>query len=101
MLLLYIWKLLSTSQSIANKVPKSLREKIDSFILRRSEFRTHRAEIEIYIGLYLFIGIIIGTTGLFSILFYWQFLRVLYMVNGYSREAFRRFGAMLDRLANH
>ena len=60
-----------------------------------------RAEIEIYSGIYLILGIFIGNAGLFQVLIYWQFLRMLYMVNGYTKWGFGRLSKSMDRLAGH
>ena len=73
-----------------------LKPQVDKFFFKRGQIRGLRAEIEIYSGIYLIVGIFIGTSGMFQALIFWQFLRMLYMVNGYTKWGFRRLGAWMD-----
>lgn len=54
-----------------------------------------KADLEVYLGLYLIFAWFLRRSHLFSILLYWQLLRIRYMIGdgGLIREAFRR----LDR----
>ena len=53
----------------------------------------YKTDIEIYLGLYLIVVWFVKRSHLFSIVVYWQLLRVRYMIGGLTSEAFTR----LDR----
>jgi len=40
-----------------------------------------KADIEVYAGFYLIVGLFIGNTSLIGVVFYWQMLRMRYMMN--------------------
>ena len=47
-------------------------------------------DLEIYLGIYLIVAILIGWSYFLQILVYWQFLRIKYAINYNAQAAFRR-----------
>ena len=58
----------------------------------------NKADIEIYLGIYLIVVWFIKRSHIFSIVVYWQLLRVRYMIGGLMAEAFKRLDRKLDLL---
>ena len=53
----------------------------------------YKSDIDIYLGIYLIVVWFFKRSHIFSIVVYWQVLRVRYMIGGLISDAFRR----LDR----
>ena len=57
-----------------------------------------KADLEIYIGLYLIGAWFIRRSHIFGITIYWQTLRIRYMLGGSAKEAFNRIGSQVESL---
>jgi Transmembrane protein 33/Nucleoporin POM33 len=55
-----------------------------------------KADIEIYMGLYLIAVWFIRRSHIFSIMIYWQLLRIRYMIGGLTTQAFIRLDGKLQ-----
>jgi hypothetical protein len=55
-----------------------------------------KAGIEIYMGFYLMVGWFLGFATLFSIIFYWQYMRIKYMINSRTQTAFTLLRIKID-----
>ena len=54
---------------------------------KKENLLTLKADLEVYIGFYLILALVMGWVSLMLPLFYWQIMQVKYMINGYSRIA--------------
>jgi len=59
----------------------------------RREYEKMKCDLEVYLGISLFLGWFIGVSNIIQIVLYWQVLRVRYMINPPVKKAFGR----LDR----
>ena len=55
-----------------------------------------KSDIEVYIGFYLIVSWFAGLANLVSILFYWQVMRIHYMLSHNCQNAFSRFDRKLQ-----
>jgi hypothetical protein len=55
-----------------------------------------KADLEVYIGIYLIAVWFIGWSSLLSIMMYWQIMRLRYMINTQSKAAFARVHAKIN-----
>mmetsp|Transcript_24685 Transcript_24685/g.21917 ORF Transcript_24685/g.21917 Transcript_24685/m.21917 type:complete len:119 (-) Transcript_24685:8-364(-) len=69
-------------------------------VANKVEYMNLRADLEIYIGIYLILGIFLGWSTLMSVFFYSQFIRLKYMINSHTQQAFIRFRVIVDGYAN-
>ena len=56
-----------------------------------------KAGVEIYIGFYLMAGWFLGFATLFSIIFYWQYMRIKYMISIRTQTAFSLLRVKIDK----
>lgn len=56
----------------------------------RHEFIAMKSEIEVYIGIYLALALFIGWSNLLSLIVYWQYLRIKYVLNYNTKSAFTK-----------
>ena len=71
---------------------KNLLDKIQK---DRGEYVRSKADLEVYTGIYLVIGIFFGMSTFIGIMLYWQVLRVRTMINDQTRLAFVRFDEVI------
>lgn len=60
------------------------------------EFLMLKADLEIYIGIYIVVGWFFGLSSLISIFFFWQFMRLKYMLNYNTKQAFGKLRLTVD-----
>ena len=53
-----------------------------------------RHDLEVYMGLYLTLGILVGISSILTTLLYWQIMRMRYLMSPATQEAFARFDTM-------
>jgi hypothetical protein len=54
----------------------------------REKLMHFKADLEIYLGIYIIIVWFTKRSHIFSILIFWQILRIKYMIGGLTKEAF-------------
>ena len=52
-----------------------------------------RHDIEVYMGVYLTLGILLGISSIMTTLVYWQIMRVRYLLSPACQQAYTRFDA--------
>lgn len=82
-------------------IPNILKEYMQKGVNGRAQFLGLRADLEVYIGIYLILGWVIGLSNLFSIFFFWQFLRLKYMLNYNTKLAFSKIATTIDGFVNN
>lgn len=65
----------------------------------KANFLSLKADLEIYIGIYLIVGWFFGWSNILAIVFYWQFIRLKYMLNYSTQFAFRNLATKIDGYA--
>ena len=58
-------------------------------------------DIEIYIGIYQVVAILIGWTYFLQVIVYWQFLRIKYAINYNTKSAFTRVDEKINRVLSN
>ena len=60
-----------------------------------------KSDLEVYVGFILILMVFVGGAGLMHVIMYWQMMRLRYMMNPCTQEAFGRFDIMLQGYFNH
>jgi len=87
-------------QNPNSSIPGIIKTYMQKAVAKKIELLTLRADLEIYVGIYLLVGIFIGFSSLISVFFYSQFIRLKYMLNYTTKQAFERFRVMIDGSVN-
>ena len=105
-LILYAYLIISEvavgyiNQNPNSPIPAFIRPHLQKGVTNKGEYLTLRADLEIYIGIYLMIGWFFGWSSLLSIFFFWQFIRLKNMLNINTQQAFTRFRVKIDGYMN-
>mmetsp|Transcript_11020 Transcript_11020/g.16725 ORF Transcript_11020/g.16725 Transcript_11020/m.16725 type:complete len:218 (-) Transcript_11020:93-746(-) len=67
----------------------------------QSTGRIMKSDLEVYVGFMLVLMIFVGGSGLMQVIMYWQMMRLRYMMNPCTQEAFGRFDVTLQGYLNH
>lgn len=78
-----------------------IKEHTTNAVQHKQSFLEQKADIEVYIGIYLIIVWFFGWSNFFQILIYWQLIRVRYMVNSNTQAAFARVDRQIMTYMNH
>ena len=78
----------------------TFKEYLQKGVNGRAHFMALRADLEVYIGVYLIVGWFLGWSSLISIFFYWQYMRLKYMLNYNTKLAFTKFATTIDGYVN-
>ena len=62
----------------------------------KNNFLSLKSDLEIYIGIYLVVGWFLGWSNIISIFFYWQYMRLKYMLNYSTQLSFRTMSSKID-----
>jgi len=81
-------------------IPSFVRPFLQKGVTNKPQLLTLKADLEIYVGIYLIIGWFFGWSSLVSIIFFWQFIRLKYMLNNQTQQAFVRFKGLIDGYVN-
>jgi hypothetical protein len=73
---------------------------INKVINQRVELAQTRANVEVGIGFFLFIGIFLGLNQFLLPIFYWQYLRFKYIVNQDTQMTFSKMNRYVDNFKN-
>lgn len=76
------------------------KEHLQKGVNQRANFLAMKADLEIYIGIYLMVGWFLGWSSIISIFFFWQYMRIKYMINYNTQLAFRKFANTIDGYIN-
>jgi hypothetical protein len=60
-----------------------------------------KADLEIYVGVYLIVAILIGRSSFMNAIMFWQMMRLRYMMNTATQLAFQRFDATIHTYLAH
>ena len=55
-------------------------------------------DLEVFEGVYLTIGLLVGVSGIVSTLMYWQIMRMRYLMSPACQEAYTRFDASVSEM---
>jgi hypothetical protein len=81
------------------KLPEFVMGYLRKGVDQRGQFLALKADLEIYIGIYLIVGWFLGWSSLISIFFYWQYIRLKYMLNYNTKLSFSKFATTIDGYA--
>jgi hypothetical protein len=84
-----------------HRIFKSIIPYTDKIINKRVELALARANAEVAIGFFLFLGIFLGLNSFLIPIFYWQYLRFKYIVNEDTKISFRKLNNFADKIKNH
>ena len=85
------------SRNPRTPVLSSLKGYIDRAVNQRAQFVEMKGDMEVGIGFYLIIVWFFGWSNVFIIFFYWQFLRMKYVINYGTRATFAKIRLFVDR----
>ena len=77
-------------------VLSSLKNYIDRAVNQRAQFVEMKGDVEVGIGFYLPLVWFFGWSNVFIIFFYWQFLRMKYVINYGTRATFGKIRVYVD-----
>lgn len=75
-------------------IPLLSNERVKDYINRGSTHemqdyaRMVKADVEVYVGFYLIIGIFVGASNMMGAIFYWQMMRMRYMISPAIQSSF-------------
>ena len=49
-----------------------------------------KGNLEVYVGIYMIVGILIGGSSFMAAMFYWQMMRMRYMISPNIQKAFSK-----------
>lgn len=78
------------------KLPAMIMTYFRKGVNERANYLSLRADLEIYIGVYLIVGWFLGWSTIISIFFYWQYIRLKYMLNYNTQLGFQKIGSSID-----
>lgn len=52
---------------------------------------TMKHDMEVYVGIYITLGIFLGMSSIVTILIYWQMMRMRYLMSPACQQAYARF----------
>ena len=68
---------------------------------KQSQIWTLRHDLEVYMGLYLTVGIFLGVSSILTTLLYWQIMRMRYLMSPACQQAYVRFDATVSGYLGH
>lgn len=96
---LAIYAYLLAGESLMGYAPQSIKAYLQKGVDKKSEFLSMKADLELYIGIYLIVGVFLGWSSLIAVFVYWQFIRIKYVLNQYTQIAFAKFKTLVDGYA--
>lgn len=67
-----------------------LKSYFEQGVSQRHQYAAMRSDSEIYLGFWFAIGLLLGISSFLTLIFYFQIMRVKYMVNIETKQAFTR-----------
>lgn len=77
-----------------------LKGQIESGVRNKAQFIDLKADVEVYIGIYLIVVWFLGWSHFLSIIIYWQLIRIKYFINYNTQAAFRRLDIKITGITN-
>lgn len=72
------------------------KETLQKGVTQRAQFVEMKADMEVYIGIYLIAVWFLGWSSLLTIMMYWQIMRLRYMINAQTKAAFARVNVKIN-----
>jgi hypothetical protein len=63
--------------------------------------RIIKADLEVYVGIFLVIGILFGASNIMAAMFFWQMMRMRYMISPAIQSSFAKIDHQLQMYLNH
>ena len=60
-----------------------------------------RHDMEVYMGVYVTLGIFLGVSSIIIVLLYWQIMRMRYLMSSSCQQAFYRFDQSATEMMGH
>lgn len=86
---------------INHQLAQKAKHFLEKGLERRKGIIESKSDIEIWLGIYLILVWFLRKSHIFSILCYWQLLRIKYMMGGSTKPAFKRFDRTVLSVANN
>lgn len=79
-------------------IPNIMKENMMKVANNKGQYLALKAELEIYVGFYLIFGWFFGMSTIISTVFYWQFMRIKYMISSNTQLAFSQMRMKIDTI---
>jgi len=97
----FVVEFISLAARKGSKLAQTLNKSTSSIARNKENLLTFKADLEIYIGFYLFIALIMRWVSLLLPLFYWQIMQIRYMVSPYTQIALNKLADQMDFIIAH
>ena len=96
---LALYTFVIASETFVNTAPDFVKGYLQKGVQNKMKLLELKTDLEIYIGIYLIVGWFLNLSTIISIIVYWQFLRIKYVINYNTQMAFAKFKTSVDKYA--
>eukprot|EP00826_Nyctotherus_ovalis_P062192 TRINITY_DN8956_c0_g2_i14.p1 TRINITY_DN8956_c0_g2~~TRINITY_DN8956_c0_g2_i14.p1 ORF type:complete len:312 (-),score=73.76 TRINITY_DN8956_c0_g2_i14:26-961(-) len=99
--IIFIVEFISLAARKGSKLAQSIDGSTKAIARNKENLLTFKADLEVYIGFYLLLALIMRWVSIMLPLFYWQVMQIRYMVSPYSQIALNKLADQMDSIIAH